>query len=916
MNLSFGSPWWLLLAVIVPFYLLTWRRFTRTSRLPRVHRLLPYLRAATLLALIMLLADATWWRPIPGVTLHVLYDRSLSLPPAEQGKAETIARALEAARGGDDRVIHYFFGRHTLLVGSGPGGPGFADVTGAVGPEETYIEDAIRLVLSQADEALNHRILLVSDGFETAGRAEDAALEAVAQRVPIDVFPTDRSTSAEVLVERLIVPPSVSSGEPYRLQAVISSTVAQEARLRLYRNGLLALDQAVFLEEGRNLLALTGLLEEESDPHGTVTLELRVDALFDGIPHNNVDYGVITKEGTPEILIIPRDEAEGALLSEALRQQGLRATAVPPVAAPLDAATLARLRAVILVDLPADQLSLGQQSALAEYVQRGGGGLLAIGGPHSFGLGGYRRTVLEEILPVSADVPQDVIMPSLAMVLLIDRSGSMAETQGNFSKLDLAKEAALGVLDLMNAKDALGLIAFDSEAHWVVPLQSIENRVAIGGRIASLQAEGGTNLAAALGLARPELALIDASVKHLIALTDGRSIPGDFELLTGHLREIGVTVSTVGIGRDADRELLGQIAAWGDGRFYYTEDIRAIPQIFATETTVVTRPIRSDLPFQPEWVQPAEFWDDESAPPLGGYVMSSPKSTATVYLQAPDQSPILAAWRHGLGRSAALLANVAGPWAGEWTTWERFPELMAQLTRWLMSPAPPTGLFAHAQYADGTGSLTVDAIDPEGRYINFLNLTAEVLAPDGSRAEIPLTQVEAGRYAATFPAPQQGAYTIYVHEASSDAAPISTGMVVPYPKEYRVLSPDTGLLQRLARATGGEIVSDPAQLASLFVHPQPATARTPLAPLMLAIAFTLFLADIVIRFAPTRWSDRSLFAEEAREPDRTSAGEALRQKLEEEALKVEPREPQSRSAAADSARTSAAGRFLAQRKKR
>src|SRR5690606_22772362 len=270
---------------------------------------------------------------------------------------------------------------------------------------------------------------------------------------------------------------------------------------------------------------------------------------------------------------------------------------------------------------------------------------------NSFGLGGYDRTELEALLPVSMDDPQSLIMPSLALVLALDRSGSMAETQGSYSKLDLAKEAALSVLELMNERDLIGVLAFDSypfwaapvqpahnrlaiasaaaslpadggthprpapeRAHrspvqvdaapsypfWVVPVQPVQNRVAIASAVASLSAEGGTNLGPALESAHRSLVQVDAALKHLIVLSDGRSTPADFQALTLALRNSGVTVTAVGVGRDADLELLADIARWGGGRYYFTEDIRAIPQIFVTEATLISRPLRVDEPFIPQ----------------------------------------------------------------------------------------------------------------------------------------------------------------------------------------------------------------------------------------------------------------------------------------------------------------------------
>src|SRR5690606_16996740 len=303
-----------------------------------------------------------------------------------------------------------------------------------------------------------------------------------------------------------------------------------------------------------------------------------------------------------------------------------------------------------------------------------------------------------------------------------------------------------------------------------------------------------------------------------------------------------------------DLELLADIARWGGGRYYFTEDIRAIPQIFVTEATLISRPLGVDGPCIPQWHQQADFWHDRTpVPPLGGYVVTSPKAAAAVHLKAPDESPILATWRRGLGKAAAFTASAGEPWIGAWRDWEGYGALMSQLVRWLMRSDPPAGLLPQIAIEGGRGILTVDALDLEGGFQNFLELAAEVLAPGGERLTLALDQVAPGRYEAEFPAGRPGPYLASIRSAGGDLPSAAwTGAASPYPEEYRVLRPDSGLLLRLAEATGGAVLSDPgpAGLRALLTHPAPSVRAVPLAPYLLAAALILAFLDIAVRYVP------------------------------------------------------------------
>lgn len=896
----------------------------------------------SLLCLIFIIFGLSWIKETRGVHLHVLLDQSASMSSIARQVAEEILNRVNQSMGDEDRVAFYSFGRETVPVHSLQKQAVFDAGAFFLDRSATNIEEAIHVALERTDPNANSRLLLLSDGIETQGKAEDAAIRAKTVNVPIDVVSLHVPPEGEVAVERLSVPDSLVAGEPYTVHAIIAATEPTEASVTLYRDGQMVGHHDVHLDAGRNTVVFRDLVQPSESVIGSATFEVRVDAELDGVTQNNVGYAAVQRRDSSRVYVVAADSASGESLGHILEEHGLSVTVRTVHEAPLNLATLVDYEAVVFVDVSASTLSSRQMTDLMTYVERVGGGLLAIGGSRSFGLGNYGDTPLNEILPVAVDAPQDLIMPSLAMVLVLDRSGSMAERSGQFTRLDLAKEAALGVLDIMHERDLFGVIAFDSTPQWAVPIQPVKNRVAIASAIASLAPEGGTSIGPALERAGEALAAEEAAVKHLILLSDGYSTRAEFERITKELRGSDITVSTVGTGQDFDRELLADIAHWGSGRAYYAEDARSIPQIFATETVVISRSIRRDEIFQPQWDQAADFWlDNAPLPQLGGYIVTTAKAAAAVHLRSPEGHPILATWRRGLGRTAAFTSNPTGSWAEDWAHWEGYGSFMGQLVRWLMKPDEADGLMPRLSLENDQGVVTVDALDLQGRYLNFLQLGAEVIGPDGTVRSLTLDQVGPGRYTTRFPATSQGPYTVLIRETDTTSVPpVVVGGVVPYPQEYRILRPDTGLLYRLADISGGEAIDpsaalDPSQLASLFTHPAPIRHSTPLAPWLFAAAFLLFFTDILVRYLPIhritasakaalvrlgvfKGDEQDANAEHTTQLSPKQMEEQLR--LRKEELAEEERRPHSSgrsqtSEIADTLAAHSAGRYLARRRR-
>ena len=153
-----------------------------------------------------------------------------------------------------------------------------------------------------------------------------------------------------------------------------------------------------------------------------------------------------------------------------------------------------------------------------------GGGLLVAGGDAVFGegAGGYRKTTLERLTPVTFERKDE---PSVALILVLDRSWSMAGTS-----MDLCKAAAQAAVDVMTDEQSLGVLTFNDKFDWDVTLRNVgKNRDAIRQKIAAIEPGGRTLIFPALEQAYLALRNVKARAKHVVLLSDGRTYPDDYE---------------------------------------------------------------------------------------------------------------------------------------------------------------------------------------------------------------------------------------------------------------------------------------------------------------------------------------------------------------------------------------------------
>ena len=712
----------------------------------------------------------------------------------------------------------------------------------------TDIAQAIHLALSILPPGQANRLVLLTDGRQNSGNAMAAAQAATGMGADIYYVPLPLTFPQEVAVESVLLPQEVKFGEPFYAKVVAWSQRETEGRLSLFRSGEFLGAQVVQLSAGKNVFTYRQTLEQS----GIHVYQAAIEVEGDTIEENNRAVGTVVVRGRPRVLLAERDKTHAQALSAALRAQHIDVEVVDAGKIPRDQAGLQRFDGLILSNVSSLKLTKRQMESIRDYVRDYGGGLIMVGGEESFGLGGYYRTPIEETLPVTMEVKQKIEIPSLAVVLSIDRSGSMAmSTDEKVTKLDIAKEAAHLVVDLLDDRNDVGVMSWDTEFVWDAPLGPARNKSAIHHAIATIRAGGGTDGYPALKDTYLALFQRPALLKHVIFLSDGQMTRGNFAGLVQKMAKDKITVSTVAIGKDADVQLMFDIAKWGRGRFYYTEDTHTIPRIFTLETQLVSKASLIEQPFRPrvtggshEVIQDIDW---ESAPPLGGYVGATLKGTAEMLLMTPQEDPLLAVWRYGLGRTAAFTSDAKAKWAVLWLRWRDFNKFWAQLTRWTLRTGSRSDTVASVERRHGMGEVSVEAIDAKGEFLNFLDTQLGVVAPDKQRTVIELEQVAPGRYQGRFPAAPEGVYVVGMAERRGQQMVGSqlVGLVVPYAQEFRDLGVDEALLRELAEITGGAALSQPRDV--FLQARRQSRVAVELWPWLVGVVAVMLLPEIALR---------------------------------------------------------------------
>ena len=750
-----------------------------------------------------------------GVDVVVVVDRSHSMPAESGVRSLEIIKLIEERRTTGDRVGIVTFGREPRIERLPAEFGSTTEFVQEVDRDGSDLGGAMALAASLIPRGRPGRLIVLSDGESNGTPVEAVAYDAASRGVRIDFRLFTRGNLPDIAVESISPPGVVDEREPFQFTASVRTDRTIEAEAVLTRDGIeLGRTKRTF-QPGVTQLTFRDVI----DRPGVANYRLQLVAASDRVPENNVGDGALRVQAPATTLLV---NARGGPdnLSRALSAARLRVTTTTPAAMTRDLAGLLAYRAVILEDVPAGQLGPQILDGLGHFVSDLGGGLLLTGGTSSFGVGGYFKSSLDPYLPVSMEIQNEHRKLSLAMAIVLDRSGSMAVPAGDGrTKMDLANLGTCAAIETLGPFDEVGVIAVDSAPHLIQPLTSASEKDRICEQVRGIQSMGGGIFTyTALVTAATMVQESRKGTRHIVLFADASDAeePGEYVRLLETITPLGITVSVIGLGSetDSDAAFLKDIASKGKGRIAFAATAEDLPRLFAQEAITVARSSFITDPTPARALSDMVLLGDLPASPfpdVDGYNLTYLRPGATMGVVTADdyKAPLLAFWHRGLGRVASLTAQVDGEYSSRLNGWSGYPAFAAGLARWLLGGDPPVAAQASFDRQGGQAIVRVD-LDPartRGTTEDVRTARAMIVSPGATdpSQQLDLAWVGADTLEARFALQKPGMYLGAVRLGTGDVLPLAP-LTLPYSPEFEPRAdPEEGrkTLVRTASVSGG-----------------------------------------------------------------------------------------------------------------
>lgn len=833
MSFEFSRLWVL---ILIPFGLVLIFFMAKNLKVNKLRkRIMLILRGIIVTFLILALSGVgITWRAKDTTTIF-LADLSDSLKNEKDLVDRFVRESIEYKDSGDNIGV-VAFGQNALVDSFVSKKPSFSDIETEPKGIYTNIENALSSVLSIMPENTKKRIVLISDGEENEGNVENIAPLLMERGIDFKVKKLEKNLGEEVSVESIDVPQNLRIGQEFNVVVNINSTVNTEAEISLFSGKEKKLTERVNLNIGENKF----VFKDSASVGGFKSYEVRIDSDVDSTVKNNQASSFTNVNDKPRILVIQDKEGEADEIIKMLNASGIDYDLHRSGSAPTTLENMSKYKSIITCNVSAENLTDKFLNLLEPYVKDLGGGFIALGGDNSFALGGYYKTPLETILPVYMDLRGRKEIPSMALNLVIDKSGSMSG-----AKLALAKEAAARTLDALRDKDEIGVLTFDDSQYWVVERQNIKDKESLRNDIGTIREGGGTSILPALEEAYASLKESNAKIKHIILLTDGQAERNGYDELITQMNKEGITISTVAVGRDSDILLLENIAERGKGRYYFTDEGSNIPRIFAKETFMASRTYLNNEEFTPiiqSFHSVLSGAADNGLPNLLGYIGASPKDTAKVVLKSNEEDPILTMWRYGLGKTVAWNSDMNGKWSSNYIAWENNLKLWQNIINWTIDNYESSNALMEVNIEGSSAKISFKTAEMD----NVLDTEVEILTPSMEKKKVKLYPSTPGEYSGEFDLEDTGVYILKgVQKDEGEIVNAATaGVNLPYSPEYKITE-SSRVLEDFVQGVNGKFIDDPQEVFEGDV--KPVQGRRDLTYLLLVLALLLFILDIAFR---------------------------------------------------------------------
>lgn len=708
----------------------------------------------------------------------------------------------------------------------------------------TDMEAAVNYAMALMPQDTANRIVLVTDGQENNGNISNVQATLNSQNIEFNVVYLEGEEEKEVYISNLSLPNKIALGDIFSITATIESNVVTDGILHLYSGRNLKSSMKVNIQKGTNRFVFKDTQTESGTKNYRIILE--TDNNNDTITLNNEYTAYTVAQTRPTILVIEGTKGIAKEYTKLLDSINVQYKLIQPGVAPSSIKEMAEYKCITLVDVYAPELRLGFLDNIESYVNNYGGSVIAIGGKNSFALGMYKDTPLEKILPVNMELKADEVIPNMAMVFVVDNSGSMGEQVAiGLDRLSLAKRSIVGALENIRENDEIGVLNFSDRFSWLVDIKKAKDKEAINEKVSGLQVEGGTDIRPALAEAVKKIKKSDAAIKHIVLLTDGQDGNTDYKDVIKKINDNEITLSTVAVSSEANYSLLNNLASKGNGRAYYSEDANSLPRIFAQEIFLASGEYLINRDFVPEVVNSSNILNgviDNGLLDLSGYIASTIKSNAKLILQSDQEDPILSTMQYGIGKTIAWNSDVNNEWTRHYAGTEIYQKLWSNIYDWALSDVYSGD--SSLNVTENAGKITVkynsDNIDTD----NKVELVSQ--NEDGNEVKVEMKISAPGEYVTEFDVYDTGLYMINVQESAKGEVinSVTSASLVQYSREYRVFEYSNDFKTKIEGMGANVLKLTDNPLNSKLDFRK---SDISLAEICLIIALILFFLDIVFR---------------------------------------------------------------------
>ena len=769
---------------------------------------------------VLALAEPRAVRADDRLSVIFAVDHSSSITP--RAGEQALQYVLDAVEGKpeDDEAGLLFFGRNAAVELPPAMSLPFEAVNVQLDRDGTDLSNALSLGAAMLPPERQGRVVLISDGVETEGHLGTVLDDLRSRDIPVDVLPIDYRYEHEVWLERLELPRFLKLGETFEAAVILSSLKEGSGRLVLVENEQVVFAESVQFNAGKNRfvvpihLTRPGFYEYRA--------EVEVPPERDSWTRNNVAISQLYIEGQGMILVVTDPEGDArdeAPLVDALVRSRRQVQVASAYSFPRERLALLPYDCIVFVNVPRDALDEVQIQAAHDAVYTQGSGFLMLGGQNGFGPGGYHRTQIEDLLPVTMDISQKKVLPKGALAIVLH---TCEFPEGNTWGKRITKQA----MKVLNPRDEVGVLVFDYQGSdkWLFPLTPAQEYERLAQLVNNAEIGDMPGFSPSMRMGLTGLQASDAATRHMIIISDGDPSPPPPKLVEEFVAaKVSISMIAIAPHGSSDIDMMRSVAGTTGGRFYFPPGPAALPAIFIKEAKTLRRSSIQNLTFVPqvELSSPVLKGLGE-LPSLHGYVLTTPKPRSTVILEGPEQEdmdPVLVTWRYGVGAAAAFTSDLSSNWGRDWVGWERYRAFVNQLVTEISRVKEESWLHVQSYAAGGEGVILVE---DHAAQEALLSVQAQVQGPNDASSAVTLEQVGPRRYEGRFALGNQGRYQVLVAalgEGRDERA--HAGFVVPYSDELRRFRANPSSWPRSPSAAAGACSTGTRPVRCSTAHPGP-----------------------------------------------------------------------------------------------